>query len=283
MRGADRPTLRVQAGHALLEWLIAAALGLVVLGGALTVYRSHREAFSSAADAARMREAGTAALTLVGQHLQMAGYAPVDEPALRARVTPGLFGCESARPAVGGTDDEIGCAMHHDGPWGISHEADWPESDAVVVRYIDDGIATWRSASGEPTDCLGQGVARYGRHAVVVNRFYVARPPRRETPELYCGGNGHAITPQPLVEGVERMKLRYWLRGVPRPVGARAVSARQWSNVVAVELCVVVRGRRTGARDGWVDCDGKRAVSADGRERLSLSRQVALRNAESAH
>lgn len=278
--------LRGQAGHALLEWLIAGALALVVLGGALTLYRSQRDAFARSADTARMREAGAAALMLVGQHIQMAGYAPIAEPALRARVTPGIFGCASARPALGGADDEPACLSSASDFLGMSdsfgalNRSDSSSSDSIVVRYVDDGVATWRGASGEATDCLGQSVPRRGEHAVVVNRFYAARPPRREEPELYCAGNGRAMTPQPLVEGVERMTLRYWLRGAAEPVGARAITGARWADVVAVELCVVVRGRGVRGRQAWIDCDGRRTVSADGRERLSLTRHLVLRNQE---
>lgn len=305
-----------QAGHTLLEWLIAVALALAAIGGALTLYRSQREAFSRSADAARMREAGAAALTLVGQQIQMAGYAPIEVPDLRARVTPGLFGCESALPVLSPMDGEPGCAPHRNAhssasrspgsrhPSGISAfpqlRGDWDsagswdrndargaasrssslDSDGIVVRYIDDAVATWPSASGEPTDCLGQGVTRHRGHAVIVNRFYVAKPPRRDAPELYCGGNGHATTPQPLVQGVERMTLRYWLRGSLEPVGARAILPAQWADVVAVDLCVVVRGSETRARRVFMDCDGHRVQSADGHERLALSRHLVLRNQE---
>lgn len=280
---------RGQAGHALLEWLIAAALALVVLGGALTLYRSQRDAFSRSVDAARMREAGAAALTLVGQHIQMAGYAPIAEPALRARVTPGLFGCESARPALSGADDEPACLLGASELLGFAEafgaphsslSSDSSSSDSIVVRYIDDGVATWRGASGEPTDCLGQGVPRHGLHGLVVNRFYAARPLRRAEPELYCAGNGRAMTPQPLVEGVERMTLRYWLRGAAEPVGARGISGARWADVVAVDLCVVVRGRGVRGRKTWIDCEGRHTVSTDGRERLSLTRHLVLRNHE---
>jgi type IV pilus assembly protein PilW len=150
-----------------------------------------------------------------------------------------------------------------------------------MVRYADDGVATWRSAAGEPTDCLGQGVDRQGAYAVIVNRFYVMRPKRRDEPELFCAGNGHA-TPQPLVEGIERLSIRYWLRGGIELVSAREIAPMQWADVTAVDVCVVVRGRRARAATAFVDCDGNPAASSDGRARLSLSRHIVLRNHEAA-
>ena len=267
----QRRLSRLQRGHTLLEWMIAAALGLVVLAGGLMVYRLQRETFSRSVDAATMREAGAAALTLVGQQIQLAGYAPVDQPALRSRVTPGVFGCESARPDARSVD-EAACA---------SHPSDSADSDGIVARYVDDAVATWPNASGEPTDCLGQAGDRQGEHVLIVNRFYVAKPERREAPELYCAGSG-ARTPQPIVEGVERMVLRYWLPGAWEPVRARAIAPVQWHNVVAVDLCVVVRGQRRAAGTVFVDCEGSRVSSPDGRTRLSLTRRVVLRNVDTA-
>ncbi len=266
--GVRRPERR--AGHVLLEWLIAAALGLVVLAGTLSLYRAQRESFERAADAATMREAGAAALALIGQQLQMAGYAPLDQPALRARVLPGIFGCQSARPALLDMADEMHC----------EHVAsDRTESDAVIVRYADDAVSTWAGASGEPTDCLGQGVARQGRHSVIVNAFYVARAARRRESELYCIGNGHRW-PQPIVEGVERMELRYWLHGAAEPMRARAIAPMQWAEVVAVDLCVQVIARRASGARAFVDCDGRQVRSPDGKARLSLSRRLTLRNSQ---
>ena len=259
-----------QAGHLLLEWLIAAALGLVVLAGALTLYRVNRESFERAVEAVRMREAGSTALLLVGQQIQMAGYAPQDLPVLRARVMPGIVGCQSARPAVREAADEMGCERR---------PSDRTDSDAVIVRYADDAVSTWSGASGEPTDCLGQGVARHGRHAVIVNGFYVARPARRGEPELYCIGNGRQW-PQPIVEGIDRMELRYWLRGVAEPLRAGSLAPVQWAEIVAVDLCVLVRGQRASGARTFIDCDGRQVPSPDGRRRLSMSRHVALRNAQ---
>ena len=267
-----RCSLRTQAGHLLLEWIVATALGLLVLSGALTLYRSQRELFAHSADAATMREAGATALTIIGQQIQMAGFAPLDAPRLRARARPGIFGCEGPQRLVGATFDEYGCAASRSVAAG---------SDEILVRYADNGVATWPNIAGQPTDCLGQGVEREGAYAVIVNRFYVTWPRRRDEPELACAGNGHA-TPQPIVEGVERLSIRYWLRGAAEPVTARAVAPTQWADVTAVDVCVVVRGRRARAVKSFVDCEGNAAANADGRARLSLSRHVVLRNHEAA-
>lgn len=265
-------SLRAQAGYLLLEWIIATALGLLVLSGALTLYRSQRDVFARSADAAAMREAGATALTIVGQQIQMAGFMPIDAPALRARLRPGVFGCEAPQRLVGVAPDDFACTPSS----SVARN-----SDEIMVRYADDGVATWRSTAGEPTDCLGQGVERQGAYAVIVNWFYVMQSKRRGEPELVCAGNGHA-TPQPIVEGIERLAIRYWLRGGAEPISARAVAPMQWADITAVDVCVVVRGRRARAASAFVDCEGNPAASPDGRARLSLSRHIVLRNHEAA-
>jgi type IV pilus assembly protein PilW len=273
-RVMTRRSRRMQAGHLLLEWIVATALGLLVLSGALALYRSQRDLFARSADAAAMREAGATALTIIGQQIQMAGFAPVDAPQLRAQLRRGVFGCEAPQRVVGIAPDEFACTSNSSSSLARG-------SDEIMVRYADDGVATWRSAAGEPTDCLGQGVDRQGAYAVIVNRFYVMQPKRRDEPELFCAGNGHA-TPQPLVEGIERLVIRYWLRGGIEPVSAREIAPMQWADMTAVDVCVVVRGQRARAATGFVDCDGNPAASSDGRARLSLWRHIVLRNHEAA-
>ena len=74
------------------------ALGLLVVVAALSLYRGQRASHDRAADIARMHDAATAALDLVGQQLQMAAFAPLGSDA-----GVGLFGCFQGRAT--GTDD----------------------------------------------------------------------------------------------------------------------------------------------------------------------------------
>jgi type IV pilus assembly protein PilW len=81
------------------------------------------------------------ALTLIGEHLQMAAFVPADMPrTFIAR--PGLFVCTGGGPI--GADDSLTCeplATH---------------SDGVAVRYVADNISTCPSTAGLATDCLGR-------------------------------------------------------------------------------------------------------------------------------
>jgi len=259
--------LLVARGHTLVELVIAIALGLVVTAGVVSLYTTQRTAFERAGDALRVREAGLTALTLIGQQLQMAGFVPAD--VARFNNPPPLFGCSGGRPI--GADDSLSC------------EALANHSDGVAVRYVGDSVSTWPSATGQSTDCLGQAVtsnsaALGGQGVSIVNRYFARISGSTGEPELYCEGNGKAGSAQPLVEGVERVRLRYWLAGGVSAIDASALSADQWTKVVAVDLCVLVRGAPQGRRVRYVDCDGASVVGADTRPRQAFWRRVAIRN-----
>ncbi|WP_394365230.1 PilW family protein [Paraburkholderia kirstenboschensis] len=255
-------------GHTLAEFVIAVALGLVVTAGVVSLYTTQRAAHEHANNALRIREAGWTALTVVGQQLQMAGFVPADAAQYRAPAP--LFGCSGGHPA--GTDDSR-----------LTCETLPGKSDGVAVRYVGDNVSTWPSSTGQTTDCLGQAVtsssAALGERGVpVVNRFYAKVSGSTGEPELYCEGNGKTGSAQPLVEGVERVRIRYWLAGAVNAIDASAVMADQWASVVAVDLCVLVRGAPQGQRSRYLDCDGVSGIASDLRPRQAFWRRIALRN-----
>lgn len=241
-------------GHTLLELTLSMALSIVVVLAALSLYRGQRAAFERAADTARMHEAGVAALDLIAQQMQMAGFATESGGA------SALFGCSQGR--VAGVDAVSGC------------ETLASRSDGVLVRYAADTVSTWPNAAGAPTDCLGQGASTW-----VSNRFYAKPSASTGEPELYCEGVGKQA--QPLVEGVERLKIVYFLKGGALAVDAASIAPSRWPDVVAAELCVVVRGDLAGAGPTakYIDCDGARVTATDARPRQSSWRHVAIRNA----
>jgi type IV pilus assembly protein PilW len=253
-------SLRREAAHTLLELTIAVALGLVVTLGALTVYRAQRQAFAYASDAARIHEAGVNALMLVGEQIQMAGFVGADTRTPLAG--PAIFGCAAGRAT--GADAALAC------------EALSSRSDGLAVRYQGDGVSTWPASNGQVTDCLGQAVGAAG--AEIVNRYHAKVSGSTGEPELYCEGSGKVGTAQPLVEGVERLRLRYWTAGAAQSVDASALARDRWAEVVAVDLCVLVRGAVFARRTRYVDCDGSQVVGADGRARQAFWRHIVLRN-----
>lgn len=272
-----------RGGQSVLELLIATALGTLLIGNAVLLYRVQREASTLAADQASIRDAGMTALVMLAQQIEMAGFTPVapsgDDAANRDHARGallGIFGCDAGIPSRG--------------PGAFHCERRSRGSDSIVVGYVDDGVSTWQTASSRATDCLGHGIGAARARVAVVNVFYASQDDRRE-PQLYCRGNGSRqptidgidrgnAAKQPVVAGVERVNMRYWLRGATTPLKAGAVAAHEWSDVVAVDLCVVVRGARIVSTRDYVDCDGISVPIRDRRARAVFSRRVAVRNNE---
>lgn len=63
-----------QAGLSLIELMIASVIGLVILGGAVTVFSSNNSSSSFTAGMARLQESGTVALDIVANGVRMAGF-----------------------------------------------------------------------------------------------------------------------------------------------------------------------------------------------------------------
>lgn len=255
---ADR---RMRA-HTLLEVLIAMTVGLLVLAAAGALYHAQRVAQRRAEDGFRMRDAAGTALMLIGQQIQMAGFRPLD--AERASPLPPVFGCSMAR--VRGDGAHARCEIVR------------ASSDALLIRYVGDAVSTWPTVSGQVSDCLGQGVGMPGERPQVENRFDAHVSPSTGEPELYCEGGGRPGTPQPVVSGIDQLRVRYLRRGGMQFVDADAMRVDDWRDVVAVHVCVRARGEPIRGSARHVDCDGRAVVARDGRARLTLHRIVALRN-----
>lgn len=258
---------RRSGGHTLTELMIATALGLVIVAMIASLYRVARQFHTASADTARMREAGMTALLLLSEQIQMAGFVPPGSRAFSSDVAPGLFGCVSGYPV----ETEV----------GLRCKRDASGSDGIAVRYVDDAVATWPTEAGQATDCLGQGIGKAGESVIVFNRFFVATSREGGAPELYCQGNGGPAR-QPAVAGVDRLALRYWTRGAVQPVNADALAPDGWRDVIAVDICVRVRGTRAAARGEYVDCDPVATRYFDSRTRQVFRRRIAIRNHEAA-
>jgi type IV pilus assembly protein PilW len=251
---------KTQRGYTLLELSISAALGMLIVIATVSLYRGQRLAYDRATEGARLRDAANNALDLIAQQVQMARFMPAGQDA--SDTSTALFGCSSGRPV--GSDAAPAC------------ETLSSRSDGILIRYAANTISTWPSSSGSPTDCLGQISA--GER--ITNRYYAKASSSTVEPELYCEGSGKPGTGQPMVEGIERLRIGYWLQDAPVSVDAAAISKDRWPFVTAVDVCVLVRGDTPSAtaRPRYADCDGVSAVSADGRVRQAFRRRVALRN-----
>ncbi len=314
MRG-PAPTLRArQAGLTLIELLVSLAIGLVIMVAIVSAYVGAAGSSRVAESYSRMNEDAQAALTILSQHLRMAGNNPKQNS--YAVATP-------RNPAFGtGTFALRGCDGNFSNLTSATDIASLTCSttsgvDSIAVAYEADRYNTVPDSTGTPTDCLGQALptstgtvnawngtavaATSVTFSIADNRFYVGTSTAITTPSLFCKGNGGS-SPQPLVENVEDMQFIYGVAPstasstltvagyltatqviTQTDLAALTSDALRWDKVATVRVCVLIRSENAVAPDAssarYVQCDGTINESPpDLRLRRAYSTTVVLRN-----
>ena len=289
--------------------MISVAIGLVIMGAALSAYQGAATASRVAEAQSRMNEDAYAALELLSQQIRMAGANPkqanypLSTPRNPITNTFSLRGCGTAfsnlKTAGGVTAateiSKLSCPT-------VAFDAAQPH--ALALGYEADKFNTVPLADGTPTDCLGNGLKAPPANVTFYeadNRFYIDTPSGSSNPSLYCFGNGKNGTPQPLVENIEDLKFTY---GVAQATGNDGVvagylsasqietdpsmasltsSLERWKRVVAVRICVLTRSEanitNSNTSSQYVDCEGNlKTNTTDLRLRRAYFATVSLRN-----
>jgi len=238
--------------------MISIAIGLVIMGAALSAYQGAATASRVAEAQSRMNEDAYAALELLSQQIRMAGANPkqanyalstasnAQSNSSDAQSTPSnpitntfsLRGCGTAfsNLKTGGGVTAAAKILNLTCP---SVASDAAQPHALALAYEADKFNTVPLADGTPTDCLGNGLEKQTATVIKItslnttapddvtfyeadNRFYIDTPSGSSNPSLYCFGNGKNGTPQPLVENIEDLKFTY---GVAQATGNDGVVA----------------------------------------------------------
>ena len=303
------PGLHRERGLTLVELLISLVIGLVLMLAVIGAYLGSVSASGSTQAQSRMNEDAQAALTVLSQHIRMAGNNPKQPNyvpgAARNPVFDGITwavrGCDAKFvDAAAASISALSCGASGADALAIAYEAD---------RY--NTVAT--TGTNLPTDCLGQALPSVSTTIstwftatstvtptsvtfnVADNRFYV------DSGNLYCKGNGGAA--QALVENVEDMQITY---GVARSdAGATLTVAGylnasdiinpadpnllalpledRWTKVATVRVCLIVRSEKPMAPSAesaqYFQCDGTLKTNPpDLRLRRAYTTTVVLRN-----
>lgn len=293
------PSSYTQSGVSLVELLVAMAIGLVMLGAILSIYMGTTVAGRQSDTVSRMGEDATIALETMARHIRMAAYSTPILMAARNAATvngqvvqladsnfagAGIKGCDGGFSRTTDSWDNLVCTNSSTQP------------DGIAVRYEGDSFNTEAAGSISASDCLSQGVAQNAnsaadssvQYALVESRFFVSA-----NKELSCAGNGQAsFTSQPLVSGVEFMRVRYGIASdstesqvlffaTAAEVNALGGSADQnWGRVVAVRICIqmVSPSEDQGKVVPYYNCDGALTTPADKYLHRTYSTTVSIRN-----
>jgi type IV pilus assembly protein PilW len=235
------PRLRAQAGLTVVELLVAAAIGLVVLAGAGTLFAAANTGQTAQAADADAEEGGRYALEVIGRAVRQAGYVDWAGAAGATNVGP---------PAVQGLDasslDKTSDAIANPVAAAING------SDVLAVHF--EGAGNAPAGDGSVLNCAGFAVPG-GQQGWSI--FYVARA-ADGSGELRCkykaknGWSADAVVP-----GVDGFQVLYGIDtdepadGVPnRYVTASAIDTLD-AALVLIGTTAEARKLELNARSWW--------------------------------
>lgn len=252
-----------QRGRTLIELLVAIALGLLILLGVGTLYLASNQSTRSATNLASGENVAQVALTLIGTSIRRAGYSEIIGTEYSGLANNTLYSGPTLRACRGArfTDDDPNAAC-------LATVAGAPDSIGIWYQ-ADNALA---SSQGGTDDCIGvtpdadepvtnaNYVPRVANIRLVRNAFFVAGN------NLNC--RGRPATPQPLLTGVEDLKLYFGfddfafanpavLDIVPTARSVRDATFingltppsplfSPWDYVVSITACVLVRSEEVG-------------------------------------
>ena len=259
-----------QRGMTLVELMIAAAIGLVVVLAATATFLGSRQLFAANAQAQAVEDSLRFAASVVRVAVRQAGYSDYapDHAGADGTVVIGSSANLTAAPddlfaldIVGATNARVGLTGESHG----SHNSRGVNgSDSLRVRFFGRSRAGGGDAEpdGTMTDCMGiaQAGPADGEPSLADRAwsfFFVAEAADRE-PELYCkyrsDGQG-TFKSEPLARGIEVFKVAYAYDGNGDGVPERWIDAAQlesqagstaaingeWRKVVGLRIGMVAR------------------------------------------
>lgn len=203
----------LEKGFSLIEFMIAIAISMIVLLAVSIAWQSGFSMQQAQTDNGRLNETVRFAIDLLSREIRQAGLIN------KATNPPELNFCSTAATlaAVAGINDPAsGVASIDPTIKGTNFAGNAITvlnlSDAIRVRYYGEDANAGGVAGGTAlsTDCLGNTVP--GR-TLVEDTLYVATDPNNNgEPALWCytsNPTSAAVTPQPIVSGVESLQILY--------------------------------------------------------------------------
>ena len=272
---------KVHAGFSIMELMIAAALGFVLMVGLSTVYVSSRKAYLVRDELSVMQENARIALEALTHHLEHAGYSTEARLALDKAFYVAGDAPPAQLPCSGGGENMVAPASLRP---AADNDAANSGGDATAVMFYTDAVLFSDCAGIPMTAGCRIEESPQAENALMYNTFYVGTPPEENQPNLICASSGGV---NPLVEGVEHMQVAYGLDsdgdgGVDQYLDASGVSAAgSWQKVITIKVALLMRSRTEvfpDAQEKTWSLLGVNIVRHDRYQRSVHSRVIYLRN-----
>jgi type IV pilus assembly protein PilW len=143
-------------GFGLVELMVALALGLFLIGGAISVFLTNQQAYRTTEQLSRMQESGRTSVELMARQLREAGGSPCGRsvPTANTVINAGTFWWSNWDDGLEGfNDNEVASAV----AFGTAAGERIDGTDAVFLVFADANSSTAVTAHTPPTITLSNG------------------------------------------------------------------------------------------------------------------------------
>ncbi len=236
---------RIQ-GLSLIELLLSAVLGMVIILGLVTLYLSSQKSSRTQDAVTNMEANARIALSSLRQTIEHAGYPSIYNVPLEKPFHSAMDGnIDITATCRGGSQKLVNLSSIK-----TKVTKDNGANDSIVVKYLSDnendvnhelirdctGTKVVPECSADPINGMYNSM-----DAVVYNAFYI-----NSENSLVCEGSAN-VTPQVIAEGITNIQFLY---GVNTKSGMSYLSATQletskaWENVISVQVAILVRSSK---------------------------------------
>lgn len=295
-------TLRVQRGLTLIELMVSLVIGLVLAIVASSTYLYSKQAYNVVSENSQMEESGRFALSMLARNIQSAGYVSLN---LKSSGPQGpsdmkVRGCDHGMvsPKTATSIADLACLTTT--PAGSSQSA------SIGVFY-DTEAYTATNEKFQGFDCLGQAAVVVpstsgGSPTYQIRSYFFISTSTIQTAngtttmgQLSCvtdpttaAASTGTFQAQPLIPGIHQLRVTYLLpSGIEKTTAQKETTAaalnlaNTWSQVAAVELCVMTKSVQASGNDTatqMTDCYGNNFTPPNQQSFRIFTTTVNLRN-----
>ena len=240
-----------QTGLSFIELLIGMVIGIVILGGILTVYMAGKRSYSDGEQLAMMDESARHAIDILKRHLEHAGYASVTGiPVPDYVLTPNT-------PIIGASVNSYNNVK-------TSLDGTGNSSDIVGIRFkADSRVYTDCTENELKVNLICTGLSANevcesdkvlsATDSLIYNSFVVKTNDTEKNtigekiPLLSC--HSSLGSSSVVVQGIENMQVNYGVDTNNDKVADRYLTATQieteglWGNIISIQIALLVRSR----------------------------------------
>jgi type IV pilus assembly protein PilW len=290
---------RNQRGVTLVELMVGMTIGILLALVASSTYLFSKQNFNVISETSQMEENGRFALNLLARYVQSAGFTTIDPKANlpTGALTNRISGCDRGYTSTDSTSPDFTClATTPAGDIRTSSLRTIFETDAPDTSKFQG-----KDCIGNDTPAIARTTSSNASPSYLATSYFFVSSTVVKTEygtttmgQLSClaDSRGTGTTtftlPQPIIPGIVQIAVGYLVPSATAPeaghilqTAAQLEAAAGWSNVAAIDLCVMAKSIGNATNDTsttYTDCYGTALTTARGERYRTFRSTVNLRN-----